>query len=542
MPDALEAPRGWRGHPRLDRADDLEFGVATSGFQSEGGLNGLDEPATNWRAWEFSGRLERSGAGAGLWTRYEEAARRARTMGLTRFRMGVEWARLCPRGPSLDALAVEAYADRVATLRAHGLEPTVTLLHFTHPSWLGDDFWLAREAPALFAEYAHDATRALNVALTRRGERPLGRLLTLNEPNMLALASWIGGVFPHGARALAERSPLGLWHALRGLDAMLCAHVLAWRRLRDLYAREAWGAPDVGTNVNFIDLYTFGKGLFDLLRAPSLGVTAKGLAAFAREGREHFHHRLFEGELGSRRARVAGALDGALARVVRPAVFGRTLSALYERGSSSRAPLDHLAIDLYDPFTAQQLHRAEALFDVLAEGVTLKSLARVDLGAVRLAEPWEWRAEPVVMVRALRSLSWPDASLPIDVDENGMAQRRDPGDGVIPRADGVTRPMFLRGYLSALLHARVAEDLPVRAYCHWTLVDNYELGRWSPRFGLYGLDDAPSPEEPGAWSERDAAGDDAAGAYARVVAAAREVGTSQRSAALERALAAPDTE
>ncbi len=542
MHSALETLHGWRNSLHTARADALEFGVATSGFQSEGGLNGLDEPATNWRAWERAGRLERSGAGAGLWGRFADAAERARAMGLTRFRMGVEWARLCPSGPSLDGAAVEAYAARVALLRARGLEPMVTLHHFTHPAWLGADFWLTGDAPAVFADYARDATRALNRALARRGERPLTRLLTLNEPNMLALASWVAGVFPHGARAVAHGSPLGFWHALRALDAMLCAHTLAWRALHALYAREAWGAPDVGTNLNFIDLYTFGKGLFDLVRAPSLGVAPKALGAFLRDGRARFHGTFFEGERGSRRARIAASLDGALAGAVRPAVFDRTLTALYDRGSSSRAPIDHLAIDVYDPYTAQQLHRADGLLSLLADGVSLRGLAGLDLAAVRLAEPWEWRAEPVALVRALRTLTWPAPALPIDIDENGMAVRRDAGDGVIPREDGLTRPAFLRGYLSALLHARVAEDIPVRAYCHWTLVDNYELGRWAPRFGIYALEDPPSRDEAGAWATYDAAGHDAAGAYTRVVSAVRDHTGPARSTALERALLSTDSQ
>ncbi len=538
MTNALETPQGWREHPRFDRADALEFGVATSGFQSEGGLNGAGEPATHWRAWEFSGRVERSGAGVGLWRRFEEAARRARAIGLTRFRLGVEWARLCPHGPSLDAGAVDDYAARLSTLRAHGLEPIVTLHHFTHPAWLPMDFWLTRDAPAVFADYALSAVTALNRALVKRGSAPLTRVLTLNEPNMLALASCVAGVFPHEARAVSEGSPLGFWRALRSLDAMLCAHVLAWRRLHALYAREAWPRPDVSTNLNFIDLYSIGKGLFDLLRAPSLGVEPRGLGAFVRDGRDRFHRALFDGELASQRARVAANLDGALSAAVRPAVFDRTLSTLYERWSA--APLDHLAVDLYDPFSAQQL-RADKLVALLSGARSITSLAGLDLSAARLAEPWEWRAEPWALVRMLRALAWPSPALPVDIDENGMAQRRDVGEVTAPRADGVTRPMFLRGYLSALVHARVAEDLPVRAYCYWTFVDNYELGRWAPRFGLYALEDARSPDAPGEWSLSDAAGDDAAGTYARIIAAVRAADVDRRSSALERALT-PDTQ
>ena len=129
--------------------------MATSGFQSEGDLNEPAHPSTHWHPWERAGRVEPSAGGAGLWRRFPEAARRAQAMGLTRFRMGVEWARLTPRGDHLDPAAVDAYAERVVTLRAHGMEPIVTLLHFTHPERLGLDLWLAPDAPCLL--YTSDA-------------------------------------------------------------------------------------------------------------------------------------------------------------------------------------------------------------------------------------------------------------------------------------------------------------------------------------------------------------------------------------------------
>jgi beta-glucosidase, glycosyl hydrolase family 1 len=30
----------------------------------------------------------------------------------------------------------------------------------------------------------------------------------------------------------------------------------------------------------------------------------------------------------------------------------------------------------------------------------------------------------------------------------------------------------------------------VRGYCHWSLLDNYEWGRWEPTFGLIAVDRA----------------------------------------------------
>jgi hypothetical protein len=59
----------------------------------------------------------------------------------------------------------------------------------------------------------------------------------------------------------------------------------------------------------------------------------------------------------------------------------------------------------------------------------------------------------------------------------------------------------------------------VRAYLHWSLVDNYEWGTYEPRFGLFGLDRSdPAGVH---WLDTDSAGEDAAGAFSRVLAGLR---------------------
>ena len=109
------------------------IGVATSGYQSEGGYNG---------------------------PRYRADFALARGMGLNAFRLSIEWSRVQPsftntpgRAPAFDGEAVDAYADRVAACRAEGLEPVVTLHHFTHPAWLGVDAWLDDTTPEAFQRF-----------------------------------------------------------------------------------------------------------------------------------------------------------------------------------------------------------------------------------------------------------------------------------------------------------------------------------------------------------------------------------------------------
>ncbi|HSZ37673.1 MAG TPA: family 1 glycosylhydrolase, partial [Acidimicrobiales bacterium] len=103
------------------------------------------------------------------------------------------------------------------------------------------------------------------------------------------------------------------------------------------------------------------------------------------------------------------------------------------------------------------------------------------------------------------------------VVENGLATRVRDGRAE-PREDGMDRPRYVREHLGAVADA-VAAGVPVRAYLHWSLVDNYEWGSYEPRFGLFGLERS----DPGAvrWHDTDSAGADAAGEFRRVLAGLR---------------------
>ena len=83
--------------------DGFAVGVATSGYQVEGGFNGDGEPQNNWSAWEGAGRTARSGLACDFWRHPEEALDRAAAIGCNAFRLSVEWARF---GIRLVAVAI----------------------------------------------------------------------------------------------------------------------------------------------------------------------------------------------------------------------------------------------------------------------------------------------------------------------------------------------------------------------------------------------------------------------------------------------------
>jgi beta-glucosidase len=100
------------------------------------------------------------------------------------------------------------------------------------------------------------------------------------------------------------------------------------------------------------------------------------------------------------------------------------------------------------------------------------------------------------------------------VVENGLATRVLDGRPV-PRPDGWDRPRYLWEHFGALVGA-VEDQTPVTGYLHWSLVDNYEWGTYQPRFGIFGME-RDAHADTARWLDTDAAGDDAAGAFTRLV-------------------------
>ena len=129
------------------------WGTATAAHQVEGGNTN-----NNWHAWEQAGRVyqrQTHGLACDWWNgRYEEDFDRAEALRNNAHRFSIEWSRIEPEEDRFDDRAIAHYADMIAALRARGLEPMVTLHHFTDPMWLSEQGgWLNTETPARFARF-----------------------------------------------------------------------------------------------------------------------------------------------------------------------------------------------------------------------------------------------------------------------------------------------------------------------------------------------------------------------------------------------------
>jgi len=471
-----------------ERPDDVLFGVATAGFQVEGGFNGPGEPANNWVAWEQVGRVEPSGPAVGFWDRPEEALDRAAGLGCNSFRLGVEWARVFPEPAGPDRAALDRYTAIVEGCCERGLQPLVTLHHFTHPAWLGMDFWLRPDAPRHYRQWAEVVVDALGPSVRH--------WVTINEINVLAIGSWLLGMFPPG-RSLAFED------AAMAVDNLLAAHVAGYEVIHR-------ARPDavVTTNNSCFSIYEFDRMLTDLLLARGEGVGPGDLDEWIDERRRD-HDRSFSRPGGAERllraASAAGSPYGGRRRSARAPAAGwsgrrgglprKAVDALYS-GPHAR-PLDVLGLDYYQPAVGRHFrlpgHRTS--------GGRTAGLTR-DL--------WDDGPDPAGLTRWLEAQHALTPGLPLWVVENGLCHRVVDGR-CHPRRDGWDRPRYLEEHVAAVAAARDA-GVPVTGYWHWSLVDNYEWGSYEPRFGIYGVD-RHRGDQGVRWLDTDAAGDDAAGAY-----------------------------
>ena len=179
--------------------DGFLFGVATAGFQVEGGYNGPGEPANNWARWEAGGRIEPSGNACDFWLHPEEALDRAAGDGVRRLpalgRVGPARAR---RRASFDD-------DRPGPLRRASSTPATTggssrsspcTTSPTRRGWARSSGCDA-DSPERFAAHVARVVPAL-----------AGRCrtwITINEPNIVALMGWVRGRLPAGAHRGVRR-------------------------------------------------------------------------------------------------------------------------------------------------------------------------------------------------------------------------------------------------------------------------------------------------------------------------------------------------
>jgi beta-glucosidase len=134
------------------------WGTGTSAHQVEGGTKNnwteweknnaerlASEARNKWQSWQqekFPEMFEKenyiSGRACDHYSRYEEDFNLAKEGGHNAHRFSIEWSRIEPEEGKFDEREIEHYRKVITALRDRGMEPFVTLWHWTEPVWFSE--------------------------------------------------------------------------------------------------------------------------------------------------------------------------------------------------------------------------------------------------------------------------------------------------------------------------------------------------------------------------------------------------------------------
>jgi beta-glucosidase/6-phospho-beta-glucosidase/beta-galactosidase len=470
------------------------WGTAIAGFQSDMGVGAPNDENSDWWAWvrdpanlmahRVSGDLPENGPG--FYALYARDARLARgKLHGNALRLSIEWSRIFPTSTAavdisggitpaalaaLDALAdqteVAHYRAVFAALRDRGLEPMVTLNHFSLPLWVHDPI-AVRDAFAPLdpeADVPAGLTRAgwLDPAIVDEFTKlaayagwKFGDLVdlwcTINEPVVVIVSGFInvpgvGGNFPPGVFNFAA--------VLATIPNLVAAHARAWDALHatDVVDADGDGVPvQAGVVHNMVAFH------------PADPTHPEDVAGAAHA--DYIYNRVFLNAVTS------GAFDA-------------NLDGDTDDPGEMRADLagrsDFIGVNYYLRATTSGFGTPVTpripLFDFLPHFAYRTPRTPGAPPCPSTCSDFGWEIYPAGLREVLTFVG--TLGVPVYVTENGIA---DAGDTL--------RAHYIVDHLATLQGVIADGVADVRGYLHWSLTDNFE---WSsgyfPEFGLATFD------------------------------------------------------
>ncbi|MBF0485639.1 MAG: glycoside hydrolase family 1 protein [Candidatus Omnitrophica bacterium] len=207
------------------------WGAGTSAYQVEG-----NNANSDWWDWETTTkRPEPSGLACRHYELYDSDFDLIQSLHHNCHRLSIEWSRVEPEEGYFSDHEIRHYEDVIKALKRRGIEPVVTLHHFTNPLWfarLGG--WENKDARKYYSRYVEQIVDVLS---------PHVRFwVTINEPMVYAYYSYLAGLWP------PQKKSFGL--AMKVADTLALAHIDAYGRIHAIYKRKNFPAPLVSIAQN----------------------------------------------------------------------------------------------------------------------------------------------------------------------------------------------------------------------------------------------------------------------------------------------------
>ena len=402
---------------------DFWIGAATAAHQVEG--NNIHSDCWALEHMENSSYVEPSGDAVDHYNRYEEDILLMKQAGLNCYRFSIEWARIEPTEGQFDANEIAHYRKVIRFCKDNGIEPIMTLHHFSSPKWLiSKGGWESDTIPADFARYTRYVMEQLG--------SELNYVCTINEANM-------------GVQVAA----------------------VAQRYIRQMMAKMSAGKTDGSVQV--------GMNLEKMMASRMAAAAAQNMEVFGVEKVESFTSpRTPHGDEIIMEAHKAAR---AVIRELAPHVKAGLTLSLHDIQALPGGE-ENAVKEWAEEFT----HYLPAIEDDDFLGVQNYSRSLIGPdgqqpapeGAELTQMDYEYYPEALEhVIRAVHK----DFHGDLIVTENGVST-----------ADDSRRVEFIRRALGGVQNC-IADGIPVKGYCYWSLLDNFEWQKgFSMTFGLIAVD------------------------------------------------------
>lgn len=409
---------------------DFLLGAATAAHQVEG--NNIHSDYWAMEQMENTMFAEPSLDTVDHYNRYEEDIKLMSTAGMNAYRFSIEWARIEPSEDTYVEEEIEHYRKVIQCCKDHGIEPIVTLHHFSSPKWLIDKGgWEAESTIEDFRNYTR-------YVMERLGSE-LKYVCTINEANMGLQIAKIG-----------ER------YRRQMMAQMAQAQSTSAQEVSD-------GNVQMGLNL---------KKMMENQQA----VAKENLEVFGVEKPDTFTStRTKEGDLLVMRAHQAAK---AVIKVLAPHIrVGLTLS-LHDMQVLEPGGEVYAKEEWDDEFTHYLPYILED--DFLGVQNYTRSIfgANGPLAYPNNAQMTQMNYEvcPEALENVIRKVA-EEFKGELMVTENGIAVD-----------DDQIRIDFIDKALEGVVRC-INDEIPVTAYCYWSLLDNFEWQKgYSMTFGLIAVD------------------------------------------------------
>jgi beta-glucosidase len=429
---AMPPPSSSRSFPKGFR-----WGTATASYQVEGAVQEDGRGVSIWDKFSHApGNIHNGNTGDiadDHFHRYKEDVALMKALGVNAYRFSIAWPRVFPDGVGRpNPKGLDFYNRLLDELGNAGIEPYCTLYHWDLPQAMQDKFggWQSKDTGKAFAEYCGYTAGKLSSRISH--------FMTMNEMSAFVDGGYQDGHFAPGLK-------LGAAEVAAVSHNVVLAHGLAVQAIRA-----------AGTATTRVGLASNAVSTTPLLETED---HIRATRTAFREENAAFLSVIMEGRYS----------DAYLKRLG-PAAPEHTQHEL----AIIASPLDFLGLNVYYP-TYIRASSNSLGYEVVRPPSTFPHMQS------------EWLTlgpESIYWTPKLAADIW--GVKEIYITENGCsADDQFAHDGHIYDSD---RVMYLRNYLTQLQRA-TAEDIPLKGYFLWSLLDNFEWSSgYSKRFGITHVD------------------------------------------------------